>query len=265
MAKGGGTQTTSSQVQIPGFINEQARKNLAFGNTVANRPFEQYGGETVAPLTADQIAAADWMRSNLGAYSGYANEGLGKLSDLAGSARALLNPYLGDVERAALTAFGHEGAAQMNRLAESAGNAFGGSRYGVAEGVLGAQLAEKAGEISAGIRSAGWDKAISGALAQGSGLVSGAATGENIAESAGRGLFGVGTAEQQQTQAEMTDLWRRWQEKRDYPLEQLQILQEALAATPYSTKTTQTTPTTQNIAGNVLGGIGTIATIASLF
>lgn len=76
-----------------------------------------------------------------------------------------LNPYVAEVEKNALAGVDRQGLLNMNKLRSNAVStgAFGGSRQGIAEGIMASETARQAGDLSAQLRAAGYDKAIEGA------------------------------------------------------------------------------------------------------
>ena len=65
--------------------------------------------------------------------------------------------------------------------------------------------------------------------------------------------LGIGSMGQEQKQRELDDKYRRWNEKKDYPLEQLNILMSALGMSPYG-RTETTNKTSESKVGG--GGAG---------
>ena len=82
-------------------------------------------------------------------------------SFLTGNVDAYMNPYISNVENAALQRL--EGATKqaVNRIGDQAraAGAFGGSRQGIAEGTALGEAARSAGELSANLRSQGYNQA----------------------------------------------------------------------------------------------------------
>jgi len=78
------------------------------------------------------------------------------------------NPYTQDVIQRTEQDIARQAAGAMNQLGAqaTAARAFGGSRHGIAEGVLGGQYARMAGDIAAQQRQAGFDAALRAAQAQ---------------------------------------------------------------------------------------------------
>src|SRR5262245_56428805 len=67
--KGGGSQTTSSvnRVELPAWVDQAAQDTWARAQEVADRPYEEYGGQLVAGQTADTRQAFQQIRDMQGA------------------------------------------------------------------------------------------------------------------------------------------------------------------------------------------------------
>jgi hypothetical protein len=267
--KGGGTTQVTNQTQIPPWISEAGQSNYNFATDISNRPYAAYPGQTVAGMTPDQGAAYDWVRNN------YTNAGTAITDarnsitggNLVTSANNLLNPYLSAVENSAVGQVQRQGQLAQNDLAAKAASAgaFGGTRFGVQSGILSADTARAAGDISNTIRGQGWDKAISSALTQAGQVGQMAAAGQTAGLQGASALAVGGAAQQQQNQQDINALIQNWQQARDYPLEQLAIRQSGLTSTPYSTTTTSSQPY-QGQSGLQTAGtaIQTAASLAAL-
>src|SRR5262249_7738348 len=150
--------------QIPPFLLQGGQQNLDFANQIAARPYDSYSGQTVAPMSPDASAAYDWVRNN---FSSGANAISAAASPITGNnltttAQSLLNPYLSNVEQGAETELQRSAAIAQNDLASKfvGANAFGGTRYGLQSAALSSDTARQAGELSANIRSQGWNQAV---------------------------------------------------------------------------------------------------------
>lgn len=244
--------------------------NIAKANEIADRPYQGYTGQTVAPLTPDQQTAFDWVRQNLGQGSADIRAAADSISPdhFAGTAQSLLNPYLANVEAPALKAIADQGAINQNALgarAASAG-AFGGDRFGVERAILGAQTAEKAGQASAQIRSQGWDAAVQAALAQAQqrGALGSAAQAAGL--SSASALSAAGLQQQQTAQSLLSSQGQQWLAEQQYPAEMLALREGALTATPYSGTTSSTQPINKaNPAMSAAGGALAGAAAGSTF
>lgn len=82
-------------------------------------------------------------------------------SFLTGNVNQYMNPYLENVETAALANVDRQRLQSLNQVSDRAisAGAFGGSRQGVMEGVTNAEAARAAGELSANIRNQGFQQA----------------------------------------------------------------------------------------------------------
>jgi hypothetical protein len=189
---GGSTSTTNSaqeqvsQTQLPPWINQAAAQNYAFAQNVATQPLQQYQGQLVAnPGPQSQQA---W---NLAATSGtagapqYQESEAGFLSSLMQNAGQIatpgavapntispqtlagtnlspyMNPYTSSVINATLPLMQQQAGAQQSALAGNAAQqgAWGGSRAGVASGVLGAQNVLNQAQMAASLNQANFGQA----------------------------------------------------------------------------------------------------------
>lgn len=268
--KGGSPQTVTNQTQLPAFITQGGQQNLDIANQIAAQPYQDYPGQSVAGLTPDQQAAFNAVRG------GYANAGnqIGAATsaitgpNLTTTAQSLLNPYLSNVEQGAETELQRSGQLAQNDLASKAASAgaFGGTRFGLQSAALSSDTARQAGELSANIRSAGWNTAMNTALQQAGAVGQLANLGQTAMLTGASALNAGGAQQQTQQQNELNDLISRWQAARDYPLEGLAIRESALSSTPFAGMTTSTQPLNAgNPALGALGGAATGAALGSAF
>jgi hypothetical protein len=237
----------------------QTVTNVQQANETANRPYEAYGGPEVAPLTADQQTAFGYVRDNLGQATNTVNAANDRISgdNLTGTVQSLLNPYLANVETNAVGNVQRQGALASNDLAAkaAAAGAFGGTRFGVQQGVLSAETARQAGDLSATIRAQGWDKAVSTALTQAQTVGQLAGQGQQLGLQSASALSDAGSQQQQSQQQQYSAAMADWQKARDYPLEQLAIRENSLTSSPYGGTTTSSQPVRAgNPATGALGG-----------
>lgn len=92
--------------------------------------------------------------SGLTGAAGYQPQNVGAGSFLSGNIGAYMSPYTQNVETQALRALDDQRLRSLNQTADQAGaaGAFGGSRHGVMEGVVNAEAAKSAGQLSAQLR-----------------------------------------------------------------------------------------------------------------
>lgn len=146
---------------------------------IAAMDYAQQGVGMTTPLYQSAALAANnaanFTPSSVSSQSvspgsiGYERVGTGQVgfervnapSFLTGNVDAYMNPFINSVESAALSRL--EGATKqaVNRLGDQArqARAFGGSRQGIAEGVTLGEAARSAGELSANLRSQGFNTA----------------------------------------------------------------------------------------------------------
>jgi len=63
---GGGTDTTTTSVDVPAWYQQAQQGNVARAGQVANRPYEMYGGPRIADWTQDQQNSFDLQRGMVG-------------------------------------------------------------------------------------------------------------------------------------------------------------------------------------------------------
>lgn len=265
--KGGGNpQTVTNSTQLPPFLLQGGQENLDLAKSIADRPYADYPGARVAGLTPDQQASYDWVRNNFSnASTAITNAAQGVTGgNLTSTAQSLLNPYLANVETGAENQLQRSADLAQNRIASQAASAgaFGGTRFGLQSSALSSDTARQAGELSANIRSAGWNQAVDTALKQAAGVAGLATAGQTAGLQGASALQTVGGQEQTQQQTDINDAIARWQAARDYPLEGLAIRESALSSTPYQGTTTSTQPL--NKGNPALAGLGGAATGAAL-
>lgn len=291
MGKTSGEQTVTQKTQLPKWYDSAAQNAISSANTAANDLAMPYMGNTVAGLDPLQQRAIGLTGQNIGATNGAFNQAIGTTSEaqgyrpdsfLTGDVNAYMNPYIQNVEQAALNNMQQGFAGTLNQIGDRAINAgaFGGSRQGVAEGAAAAEAARQYGDFSAQLRAQGYQNAqgmmtndmnrnlqgeqlnlqaagMQGDLAQ---------TGQAAYLQSLQSALAAGQINQQQAQALLAQSQSQYDAMRNYPLEQLNIRLAALGGTQVPTSSTTTTPTTGSTAGSVLGGaLSGLSTGASLF
>jgi len=178
-------QTVTQKTELPAWLEDVTRENLSRADVISNRPYQAYPGQMTAGFTPEQEAAFAYTQQGIGATQPVFNEAIQTAAEsanynplavnaaqigyqnvnapnfLQGDVGAYMNPYIQNVENAALSRL--EGATRqaVNRLGDQAlaARAFGGSRQGIAEGVALGEAAKSAGELSANLRSQGFNQA----------------------------------------------------------------------------------------------------------
>lgn len=183
-------QTVTQRTEIPPWLEDITRENLARADAISNQPYQPYTGQLIAGFAPEQEAAFQYAAGGVGQTQPYFNAAMNQTAAglnyqplsvapgqvdyqtvrgptvtaqnfLQGDIGGYMNPYITNVENAALSRL--EGATQqaVNRLGDQAlaARAFGGSRQGIAEGVALGEASRSAGELSANLRSQGFNQA----------------------------------------------------------------------------------------------------------
>jgi hypothetical protein len=252
--------------QIAGFTQDQQN---AFQGV---RDQQGLTGSALGGLAqgAAGIAGYQPQQVNAGSMNG---------ADLSG----YMNPYTQHVEQGALQALDAQRLNAQNSLADQAraGNAYGGSRYALQAAATDAQAAQQAGNLAAQLRSQNFGNAQNmmqgdltrGLQAQGMNQQAGLAAqnlglgGLTLAgqlTQAGQGanyrdlaaLEGVGGALQGMDQRYLDLAQQQWQDARNYPLEQLGIMQSVMGSTPYGGTTISQGIAPQSKSNPAMGALG---------
>lgn len=169
MGKSSGSQTSTTQVKLPAWVEAAGQKNLNAAYQVSGNMMGPYSGQRVADLPTGQLANINALQQNVGAtnpafaYAQNAAAGLtnyqpgqvnaGQLSgtDLS----SYMNPYTQNVIQSGMNAIDAQRMQALNQTGDQAlrAGAFGGSRQGVLEGVTNAAAANQAGQLASQLMS----------------------------------------------------------------------------------------------------------------
>lgn len=255
--------------------------NLARAQGLANRPYQAYGGQTVAPFSgAQQQSQQDLI--NIGTHSTGAAS-LGKAMDansaLLGGLTAemiatFFNPYQSDVIDSSLGDI--ERARQIGLLADnqkaSAAHAFGGDRQAVLNSLTNENALRTSASTAANLRNQGWQEALSAALnsanVQGNAADRAAGYGAQQLKDAITRASAVGQAgdAQQAQQQKIDDAAKQaFLDAWNYPLQMQQLLNQALGV--YPTGSVSSSSQQQGLLdaiGGFLQGAASAAKVAGL-
>lgn len=285
MSKGGdsGSQTSTSRVELPPWVDAAAQQNLAFANKIASIPYKPFSGERIAPFTAPQTEAQNralqFARSGIGynqladaqgSTAGAANYQPGSFLDNVG---AYMNPYTQNVTDATMAGLDRARQTALMGNADSAAKAgaFGGSRHGVVDAETNRNYFDTAARTLAGLNSDAYNNASTmfnqdvGNQLRALGLnLTGARQLADLG-TLGRSygmqdidtLNTTGGAQQAQQQRLDDYRYQQYKDAQDWPLRQLAIRNSTLSAVPYGQTTSSTgtmsSPQT-NPLGSALGG-----------
>ena len=291
---GGGSQMTYQQTILPDWVNANSQSNYARAQDVANRPYEANPNQQIVGMNADQQQAIQQIRDLQGTGQGQyqeaidAIEGSGLLGNLKSltpeqinaNTALLMNPYTTAVVDPTVTQMRTALGAQLGDIGSKAAmsGAFGGSRQGIVEGQAIGDETTGEGKLVGGLLQSGYQNAQQAALDLAKANLAGGewaagalpqlGTGQSQLAATQAGLLGqVGTSEQQQAQNEADLAALQWAEQRDYPIEQLNILQQALQNSPYGTTTIGkgAAPSSGGSAAQTaIGGIAAAASVAAI-
>jgi hypothetical protein len=230
MSKGGGASgTTTTRIEPDPEYKQAALQNYAFAQQVAQQPYQAYGGPRIAGFTQPQQEAMAAIRES-------------PLS-LGESMANFYNPYnqqviqntLGNIETQRLM------QQQQSRAAAAKAGAYGGTRQAVQEALQQQSALQTGAQAAAQLAQQGFGQAA--ALG---------AQDIGLRQQAAAGLQGVGAQQQAMNQANLDLAYQDFMRQQNYPLQQLQILQQGLGQTNLGTQ--QTSPYFQNTGASVLGG-----------
>jgi hypothetical protein len=238
MSKGGGG-SSSTYTPDPEF-KQAALQNYAFAQQVAQQPYQAYGGPRIAGFTQPQQEAMAAIRES-------------PLS-LGESMANFYNPYnqqviqntLGNIETQRLM------QQQQSRAAAAKAGAYGGTRQAVQEALQQQAALQTGAQAAAQLAQQGFGQAA--ALG---------AQDIGLRQQAAAGLQGVGAQQQAMNQANLDLAYQDFMRQQNYPLQQLQILQQGFTQIPSG----GTQQTTQNLSGAQQFGqvLSNAAALAYLF
>jgi len=282
-----GTQDTQTQqtTQLPPWINDAAQQNYAVAQQIATTPLQQYQGQMTPDIsqqlqqswnTAATAGNAGQPQLNA-ATAGYVGA-LGQTPStitpetLAGTNLSQYeNPYTQSVINATLPIMQQQLGETLSTNAGNAVNqgAFGGSRFGVQQGVAQAQGALGETQMAEQLNQANYAQAVQGAqyditnnqaaqtanqaaqqakinsdIAASSGLTNAAQTSGQLAQNAFNMQNTAGTQQMSAAQDQINAQMQKFQQAWGYPTQELGVLQSALGMTPYGQSTTGASDTT---------------------
>lgn len=268
---GGKSTTSTQQVTIPPEVLARYNAVNARAENVAKQPFQQYGGEFVAPINQQQMAgfqninqAATSAQPYFGAAAGMTlagSQGVGPLT--GGQINQYMSPYLGSVVGSTLENLGQEQAVQRQGQIGDAikAGAFGGDRSGLVAANLARQQGMAYGKTAADLYNTGYGQAVQTAQGQqqiqqadlNRMLQGGAQLGSLGAQQQGAALqgaqaqVGAGTLQQQTQQAQDTAQYQQFLQERGYPFQVAQFLANIAMGTGALSGSTTTTTQPQSL------------------
>lgn len=276
-----GTQVVQSQTNLPSWVNGASEDNYNFAKSTADNLMGPYTGNRVAGLTPGALDNIGQLQGAVGGANPGYNAAQTTLSGLQKfdpshvtpgqiantDLSKYMNPFTQNVVDASMKSLDIARRQGLNQIGDqaNASKAFGGSRHGVAEGVLDSEAARQGGALTANLQSQNFGNALSmagqdigtrlqGDIANQNADMTGAGvrlnaanSGANVAgqqqQSLLQSLMGSlqGQSMIQGNDQQKLDAQRQLHtEQQQYPLQQLQIRLGALGQSPYGSSTTQT-------------------------
>lgn len=297
---GGGTHTVINKTELPPWLDQGAQDIFRQAQRVGanlDAPFQgnlvpgfnDFHTRAFADAQAASGLAMPGISQALGSAQGVANftpDNVSAGNFLSGNVNAYMDPFLENVEAGALRTLNDQRQLALQGVSDSAiraGGAFG-SRHGVREAVTDAEFGRAASDLSAGIRSQGFQNAqammsrdqdralaadqgnqqagLTGAQLRGQGaFLSGNLA--NMLQSAGlQGAAiteGIGDRFRDLEGAQLAQDAMQYEAMRNFPIERLQIPLNAIGMIPHGQTTTTTGPAPMTQGANpfmgALGGI----------
>jgi hypothetical protein len=263
---GGKTATTTQSVAIPPEVMARYNAVNTRAENVAQQPFQQYGGEFVAPITPTQqlgigqtIGASQMAQPFYGAATGLTMLGAGSVGALTPEQIAYYqNPYTNAVAASTFEALRQQQSQEMQGATGNAirSGAFGGDRSGLVAANLARQQQLGMAQAMAPIYQQGYQQAVQTAAGQqgvvaqdlarqlqaGQQLGGLGAAAQGAALQGAQAVTAAGTLEQQTQQAQDTAQYQQFLQERGYPFQVAQFLANiAMGTGALSGSTTTTT------------------------
>jgi hypothetical protein len=244
-------QESTSSTQYPDWVNKAVQDIFSNASSTANKGFQPFGGQRVAPLSADTMKAGSLINGmkplrlidNIPGASGRA----------AGSIQDYMNPFMDGVMNPVLTRMREDEDVRRNQLdAEAVGaGAFGDARHGIE----GASLSRDA----SGARSDMVNKIMAQAFESAMGLRNNDLNrmhGQNMDKI--NALFKFGGLKDDKAQARADFDFSEFMRKIGGNQQNLTWLTKLLGALPKETTTTGESGQSGGGAASLLGGLGSI-------
>lgn len=259
-----GDQTTTSQQQLPDFLQQYAPSYAQAGWNLFNQPYQAYPYETVAPFAQDQESAMDMVRQQATGEQNplYNASQQQTLNTINGDyLNPSTNPYLQQTyDQAAdrmTDAFSRGTAAQTDSAFARSG-AFGGSAWNEAQQAnqtaLGDSLAGLAANMYGGNYSQ--ERSRQQAASQFAPNLAGSMSTQGYKDA--DALLNVGGMQQGLGQQYLTDDASRFQQAQQYPYQQFQTFGSMFNPNlgQQSSSTAPGVSTASGLLGGAAGGLG---------
>ena len=271
-----GSTTTSSTFSPPPGVQANYDYLANQAKNVASTPFQQYGGQMVAPMTPEQQAgigqinaSANLAQPYIQAGTSYEQQGANPFGQEA--LNQYMSPYIGSVANATMANLNETNAQQQQQVLGSdiARGAYGGDRSQVAQSELARQQGLATGQTMSGVYQSGFNQAEqqfnsdqTRRMAAGQTLAGFGTAAQNAAMQGGQTMMGAGAQEQAYQQALDSANQQQFQAAQAYPFETTQFLGNLLLGIGgQSGGTSLTSQPGPNVGSQLLGGLMTLGSI----
>ena len=273
-------QTSTSQVQLPEYMERAAESLVATAGDVAKENFIPYTGPRLAgfsDLEQQAMAQAQQGRGLGGlrgaqAFTAATAAGMPAAADIS----TYMNPYMTNVADIAARELTRRSEMQQvaNEAQAAQAGAFGGSRADIVEAERQRNLQQGLGDIYTQAQARAFDTALKAAqqdrrtqLASGLGMAQTAATADALESSDINRQLGIGGLQRGMDQAVLDLGYNQFVQERDFPKQQLGFYSDILRGVPTGSMTTTMGPAPQqpSLFGQIAGaGIGALGAAGNL-
>ena len=251
---GAGKTKSTSESSIPAWMEQAGQEIFNQGQSIANQPYQAYGGPLVADWTPQQQMALDMSTSFMptALQTGSTGIDMSRLGEF-------MNPFTQSVIDSSIADMlrGSQIAGENMDNAFHSGGAFGDMRQGAFDAENVSNLRRDIGSMASGLNQANFSQAL-GSLFK---LPQYEAQSQGNAMNWLSNLMGMGGMAQGQQQDVINADYAQFQDQQNYGKDQLSWLSSLLGSTPHTKTTTATTPTASPFA-QMVGGA---ANIGSMF
>ena len=273
-------QTSTSQVQLPDYMEKAASSLVATAGDVAKENFIPYTGPRLAgfsDLEQQAMAQAQQGRGLGGlrgaqAFTAATAAGMPAAADIS----TYMNPYMTNVADVAARELTRRSEMQQaaNQAQAAQAGAFGGSRADIVEAERQRNLQQGLGDIYTQAQARAFDTALKAAqqdrktqLASGLGMAQTAATADALEASDINRQLGIGGLQRGMDQAVLDLGYQQFMQERDFPKQQLGFYSDILRGVPTGSMTTTVgaAPQQPSLFGQIAGaGIGALGAAGNL-
>jgi hypothetical protein len=273
-------QTSTSQVQLPDYMEKAASSLVATAGDVAKENFIPYTGPRLAGFSdlEQQAMAQAQQGAGLGglrgaqAFTATTAAGMPAAADIS----TYMNPYMTNVADVAARELTRRSEMQQvaNEAQATQAGAFGGSRADIVEAERQRNLQQGLGDIYTQAQARAFDTALKAAqtdrktqLASGLGMAQTASAADALNAADIQRQLGIGGLQRGMDQAILDQGYNQFVQERDYPKQQLGFYSDILRGVPTGSMTTTTGPAPQqpSLFGQIAGaGIGALGAAGNL-